>query len=138
MPPTNADYAKINIACKELNIDKHQLLGDRYGVESSKELNRAQLQDLYNHFHVLGWRVKRKASGRTSPRYSDRAQRKVVALWITLHKEGVIRNGSDLALQAYVKRMTGIANLKWCDGGHCFVLIEALKGWALREGVDVN
>ncbi len=138
MPPTKADYAKINIACKELHLDKYQIIGDRYGLESSKQLNKRQLNDLYAHFRSLGWRVKRKKKSTSSPRYVDPVHRKVVALWISLHKAGVIRSSSDMALQAYVKRMVGVDNLQWCDGGHCRVLIESLKSWAIREGVDVG
>lgn len=138
MPPTRADYAKINIACKELGLDKYQLLSDRYNLETSKDLNFRQLHDLYAHFRSLGWRVKRKKKSNTSPRYIDAQHRKIVALWIALADAGVVKNRSDQALQRYVKRMTGITNLKWCDGNHCYKLIESLKSWAIREDVDVD
>jgi phage gp16-like protein len=140
MPPSKADYAKINIACKELGLDKYELIGDRYGLESTKQLGIRQLADLYAHFRSLGWKVKagKGREGKISPKYGSAVQRKVVALWITLSKAGVVRNGSDKALQAYVKRVTGVENLKWCDGGHCYSLIESLKSWAMRENVDVE
>lgn len=134
--PTKADYAKINIACKELGLNKHQLLADRYGKDSSKELTTANLFDLYRHFHNLGWRVRRRTGGKTSPKYDDARQRKVVALWIELHKAGVVKNSSDRALQVYVKRMSGIENLKWCGAQECFRLIESLKKWGARNGID--
>jgi phage gp16-like protein len=132
MPPTNADYAKINIACKELGLDKHQLLSDRYKVESSKDLNLWQLQDLYKHFRALGWQAKPAKDGKRSPKYSERQHRKIVALWITLAKAGKVKNPSDRALQAYVKRVTGIDNLAWCGGDECHKLIEGLKAWDER------
>lgn len=134
--PTKADYAKINIACKELGIDKYQILSDRYGIDSSKKLTVLQLQDLYSHFKRLGWRVKRGASKKLSPRYADAIHRKVVAMWIEMHQAGVVKNGSDQALQAYVKRQTGIENLRWCQGLECHQLIEGLKAWGEREGLD--
>jgi hypothetical protein len=136
MPPTKADYAKINIACKELGLDKHQLISDRYKVESSKQLNAWQLADLYKHFSRLGWKVKRSKTSKTSPKYNDAQKRMVVALWITLAKAGVVKNSSDNALQAYVKRMTRIDNLRWCDGADCDRLIESLKSWAKREELE--
>ncbi len=138
MPPTKADYAKINIACKELGLDKHQLISDRYGIESSKELRPRQLADLYAHFRGLGWKVKRKQKSASSPKYDDPQKRKIVALWITLGKAGVVRNRSDTALQAYVKRMCGVENLKWCHGEDCDLLIESLKAWGKREKIDVD
>jgi len=138
MPPTNADYAKINIACKELGLDRHQLLSDRYKIESSKQLTAWQLADLYKHFNGLGWRVKHSGKNNLSPKYDDRRHRKIVAMWITLHKAGAVKNSSDLALQAYVRRTTGIDNLRWCGDKECFALIEGLKAWGLRAGVDLQ
>ncbi|BDD85956.1 hypothetical protein [Desulfofustis limnaeus] len=69
--PTNAEYAKINIACKQLGIDKYQLLSDRYGLGSSKDLNRRQVWDLLEHLRRLGWRAKRSNKTPTSPVYLD-------------------------------------------------------------------
>lgn len=138
MPPTNADYAKINIACKELGLDKHQLLSDRYKVESSKNLSRFQLADLYQHFRAQGWKAKQAKESKLSPKYDNPQHRKVVAMWITMHKAGVIKNGADRALQAYVKKVTGIDNLAWCGGDECFKLIESLKSWGKRKDVDFD
>lgn len=140
MPPTKADYAKINIACKELGLDKHQLISDRFGIESSKELKPGQLVELMAHFRHLGWKVKRSkqptSKGTNSPYYQDGKMRKIVAMWITLHNAGATRSGTDAALQAYVKRMTGVSNLRWCDGAQCFKLIESLKQWGVRKNVE--
>lgn len=133
--PTNADYAKINIACKALNIDKYALLADRYGLTSSKDLNARQTVDLLRHFNTLGWRPTRK---NTSPKYTDAKARKAVALWITLGKAGVVRNSSDQALQNFVKRVTGVDSLSWCDPGQLGKVIEALKDWAKRENVALE
>lgn len=136
--PTNAEYAKINIACKDLGIDKYALLLDRYKVESSKQLTPRQTWDLLSHFKSLGWKPKRGGRKNTSPQYDDARARKIVALWITLHKAGKVRNGSDQALQKMVKRVTGVDNLTWCDGGQLNKVIEALKDWAKREQVDIE
>ena len=131
--PSRAEYAKINIACKELGIDKYQILADRYGLESSKQLDRFQTQDLLAHFRKLGWKVKRKNTAPASPQYKDGARRKVVALWIELYQAGFVRVRSDKALQAYVKRMTGVDNLAWCSGRQVSMLIESMKQWLERE-----
>ncbi len=132
MAPTNAEYAKINIACKQLGLDKYGLLADRYGLESSKDLSWRQVFDLLRHFGALGWRPKR-GKGKSSPRYNDPQQRKVVAIWITMAKAGMVRNSADAALQKYVKKMTGKDNLKWCDTKDMNLLIESLKSWSARE-----
>jgi len=136
--PNKADYAKINIACKELGLDKYQLISDRYGLESSKQLTTAQLFDLYRHFKSLGWKVRRRTQSKASPRYVDSQARKVVAMWLALAKNGIVKDRSDQALQAYVKRMTGIDNLKWCEGAELFRLIESLKKWGGRHDLDLS
>jgi phage gp16-like protein len=59
--PTRADYAKINIACKDLGIDKHHLVADRYAVDSTTKLTPLQTADLLRHLKSLGWKPRRKA-----------------------------------------------------------------------------
>ncbi|PID59336.1 GemA protein [candidate division KSB3 bacterium] len=136
MPPTRAEYAKINIACKELGIDKKDLLADMFGLESSKQLTRTQTFKLLEHLKRLGFKPKR--GKKTSPSYTNGQMRKIVALWITLAQAGVVKNSSDRALQAYIKRMTKKDNLAWCDGKDLSIVIESLKRWATREDVDVD
>ena len=142
MAPTNAEYAKINIACKQLNIDKYGLIADRYGLESTKNLTRQQTRDLLNHFGALGWKPTRgKNSGRKSkcsPKYDHPMMRKVVALWITLADAKVVKNPANYAMQKYVKRMTGKDNLRWCDKDDLRIVIEGLKRWGKREDVDLD
>lgn len=136
MTPTKADYAKINIACKELGLDKYQLLFDRYGLESSKQLTRFQLSDLYDHFKSLNWTPKRTKKAVV---YPEPVQRKVQALWITLAKACVIRNGSDRSMNVFVEGQTEIANLRWVKEQHHFdILIKALKEMGKREGIELG
>ncbi len=136
--PTKAEFAKINIACKELGIDKYQLLADRYRLNSSKDLSRTQVWDLLGHLRRLGWRAKRSKKAPTSPVYLEEQKRKIVALWIALHKAGVVRDRSDRALQHYVKRMTGVDNLKWCEGAQINAVCQSLIEWGRRVDIDVD
>ena len=141
MAPTHAEYAKINIACKALGLDKYSLLEDRYGLETSKDLSRVQTADLLHHFSTLGWRPTRahgKKMGKCSPRYADPQMRKVVAMWITLAAAGVVKNSADYAMQSFVKRVTKKNNLSWCDGVELNNLVESLKEWGTRKGVHFD
>ena len=142
MSPTNAEYAKIKIACKQLGIDKYALIADRYSLESTKQLTKQQTRDLLQHFGVLGWKPTRGKSNskksKCSPKYDDPQMRKVVALWITLADAGVVKNRANYSMQKYVKRMTGRDNLRWCDGADLNVLIDGLKAWGKREDVDLD
>jgi len=131
--PTRADYAKINIACKELGLDKHQLLADRYGLQSSKELTGTQTFDLLRHLQSLGWRAK---SGRGAPGKADRTrpgyiaikpgpaagqQRKVLAMWARL-------GYAPEKLHERCRRQFGVDRFEWVtEYAHLHVLITDLS-----------
>lgn len=143
MPPSQAALAKIHIAKKELGLTDEiyrDILHLHFKVDSAAKLSERQATILLNTFRAKGWQAKRRPSKPTkaSPKYDDGQRRKVVAIWITLHQEGVVKNGSDKALQAYVKRLTNVDNLLWCDGGQLWTLIEGLKKWAKREKVELE
>ena len=64
--------------------------------------------------------------------------KKLQALWIGAWNLGIIRNKSDKALLAFVKRQTGVDHTRFLrhkeDGDKA---VEALKAWMAREaGVD--
>ena len=89
-------------------------------------------------FKTKGWKEGRSKKKSSSPRYEEPYKRKIVAIWITLHKAGIVRNGKDQALQAYVKRITNIENLRWCFESDCYPVIESLKDMAKRNGVNLD
>lgn len=63
---------------------------------------------------------------------------KLRALWISGYHLGVVRDRTDRALCAFLKRQTGIEHTRWLrDAGDARRVIEALKAWLAREaGVD--
>lgn len=63
---------------------------------------------------------------------------KLRALWICGFHLGVVRDRTDRALCAFLKRQTGIEHTRWLrDAGDARRVIEALKAWLAREaGVD--
>lgn len=63
---------------------------------------------------------------------------KLRALWISGHHLGVVRDRTDRALCAFLKRQTGIEHTRWLrDAGDARRAIEALKAWLGREaGVE--
>ena len=146
--------AKIHIAKKELGFSDEvyrDILQARYKKGSAAMLTRFEADDLIRHFKTQGFKVRRPAPAvrrnaegeggpfafKSSPTYEEPMARKIVALWITLALAGAVKYSSDSALQAYVKRMTGVDNLAWCDDGQLWKLIEALKKWAKRKGVEI-
>jgi len=138
MPPTAAQNKKIHLAKNQLGLSDEvyrDILRVNFKVKSSKELSSFQAERLLELFKSKGWKARPAKKKGYSPQYDDLQHRKIVAMWITMADAGVIRNRSDKALQAYVKRVVKIDNLKWCDGEDCRILIESLKSWGKREDV---
>jgi phage gp16-like protein len=141
MAPSRAALAKIHIAKKELGLTDEvyrDILSLRFKVNSAAKLTDRQATVLINSFKAHGWKQRKSTKKPTSPKYDNPQMRKVVAMWITLGQKGVVRNSSDKALQAYVKRMTGVDKLLWCNGLQLDTLIKSLKKWAIREKVDLD
>ena len=140
--PTRADLAKIHIAKKELGMTDEEycdILRERFGKESAKDLTGGQTFRLLSYFRQKGWKPKWRHGilpGATIP--ADGQSRKILALWITLAKAGVIRNQSTHALLSFVKRMTSVDNLEWCTAAQKSAVIEALRAMAERGGVGAH
>lgn len=141
MPPSRADLAKIHIAKKELGLTDQvyrDILMEQFRRDTAARLTPGQAFKLLQHFQRLGWKPKsqQRLPGMAAP--PDGQSRKIQALWITLHQAGVIRDGRDQAMLAFVKRITGTDRLQWCDVGQKARVIEALKAMAAREHVDIG
>ncbi|MEW6427305.1 MAG: regulatory protein GemA [Thermodesulfobacteriota bacterium] len=140
MPPTKAQYAKIHIAVKALGLDDEEyrdILHHRFQVRSSRELTERQAEALLLVFRTAGWNpAPRAMPGRkAAPPVSreDAQGRMIRGLWITLAKAGAVADGSERALNRYIKRMVRIDALRFCTPGHKSRLIEHLKSWEKRD-----
>lgn len=60
------------------------------------------------------------------------------ALWISAWHLGIVRDRTDRAMVAFVRRQTGIDHINWMrDPADGHKVVEALKGWIAREaGVE--
>jgi hypothetical protein len=61
---------------------------------------------------------------------------KVRALWWTLYWLGAVDSPNDRAIDAFVERQSGVSALRFLDSRQAHAVIEALKAWAARSGVD--
>lgn len=52
--------------------------------------------------------------------------------WLTLAHYGELRNTSETALLAYVKRITGVARFEWLKQPQMTVVVETIKKWVVR------
>jgi len=135
--PSRADLAKIHIAKKELQLDDdtyRAILREQCGADSARDLSPAKVGRLLAHFKRLGYRVKSpRKSGTTRPLASDPQSKKIRAIWLDLHEMGVVKNPSEVALAAYVKRMAGVDALQFATTAQKHRVIEALKQWRERS-----
>jgi phage gp16-like protein len=141
--------AQIHIAKKQLGLDN-----DVYSCLLDHETSKASCSDmslaeLYRVLHVMkqkGFKPKRKSSSKSRrlspPSGTTKVEEidKIRAIWITMFNQNFVRDGSEAALDAYVKRMTakhnkglGVESVAWLEGKIVIVVIESLKNWHKRE-----
>ncbi|EHF4787286.1 regulatory protein GemA [Salmonella enterica] len=126
----------IHIAKNKLGIDTdtyRQMLLSITGVTSTSTMNPGQLKKVLNVMKDKGFRVKPAAKARSSRPLVDTPQvKKLRALWLEMHQQGKVRDSSEVALQAWVKRETGVDKLQWLEPGMASLCIEKLKKWQKR------
>ncbi|MFT4190879.1 MAG: regulatory protein GemA [Comamonas sp.] len=113
-------------------------------ADSSVAMTVPMLERALDQLKRAGFKVRAKAGSKARP---DRVQtpspeaRKVRALWLFLHHLGAVRDPSERALAAYVKRIGKVDDLHWARGvrwdlpearDRMELIIETLKKWAMR------
>lgn len=141
----------IHIAKTQLALDDDTyrlLLKAETGKTSCKNLGTKQLQQVLTTIESKGFKCrpskrndKQRLKGRLSPRSGTAKHAtidKIRAIWITMYKQGHIRDGSEDALNKYVQRMTkqgngeGIASVAWLSASQAYTVLEGLKKWQCR------
>lgn len=142
----------IHVARRDLKMadDTYRaILGGLELPASTAELTVPQMEYVLEHLKRCGFKVrsKSKSAARTKTGKPQRSRsmahepvdQKVRALWLFLHQLGLVKNPSEAALAAYVKRIAKVDALQWADGKTTLALIETMKKWAMRilpERVD--
>ena len=133
----------IHVAKGELRMDDdtYRSVLERFGKRtSSTEMTIPELETVLEHLKRSGFQVRstnKSPSARKPARPSralaqDAESKKIRALWLFLHELGVVKNPSEEALAAYVKRIAGVDALQWVNGNQAERLIESMKKWAMR------
>jgi len=134
-PFRNAMLAKVHLAAKELGLDedsRRDILERITGQRSAAGLDDRQLDKVLDEFKRLGWKPMSKGAG---PKAADSPMaRKARAMWLSLWNLGVVRTGTEKALEAFGARQLGVDRLQWADQSQGYRLIEALKAMAERAG----
>lgn len=130
----------IHIAKSQLGIDDdtyRNMLKQLTQKDSTKQLTVGQLNRVIAHLQGLGFKIKSK----TNPKQvaaKDPQSQKIRALWRELHEHGHVTDNTEVALSAYVKRITGIESLAWLNTAQASQIIETLKKWLSRTELSTQ
>lgn len=142
----------IHVAKRELKLTddayRAALAGAANGKESSADMNLKELESVMTSLKNAGFKhqLKRKQK-RLSPAADTRVKAdeisKIRAVWITMFKQRLLRDGSESALNSYVKRMTvqlnngvGVDEVAWLNCYLAVKVLESLKNWHRRLMID--
>ena len=131
----------IHVGKRELGLDDETyrtLLSGCVAKDSTSTMSVPELERVLERMKRSGFKVRVKSArppaqsrpGRPLAQYPE--ARKVRALWLFLHQLGAVKNPSEEALAAYVKRIAKVDALQWTNGNQTEALIETLKKWAMR------
>lgn len=128
----------IHVGRRDLQLDEDVYRGilsaKSGGKQSASECSVRELEAVLAHLKVAGFKIRTsKPKGEPSRALAqDPESRKIRALWLFLHELGVVRNPSEDALAAYVRRVAGVDALQWISADQAGQLIETMKRWAMR------
>ncbi|MFQ2659232.1 gp16 family protein [Aeromonas caviae] len=145
----------VQVGRRSLGLDDEtyrELLTQHSGKRSAASLSIQELDKVLQAMKGAGFKptVKRGVKGGKQKRLSPArgaptrtAEIGVIrAIWITMAKHGLLRDGSETALNHYVERQTvrinngvGVAEVSWLDGALAYSVLESLKHWHKREMV---
>ena len=145
---------QIHIACRELGLDadaRHDIQIAACGKASMRDMAEADLQLVVNHLKDRGWkggfkqgakRPRNKGHHKAAPRGDLRL---VHVLWRKLGEAGALREPGRAGLNKFIRsRFEGtwksvpidVDTLR--DHRHISQIINALKDWCAREGVELK
>ncbi len=131
---------KIHVAKAQLHLDEttyRQLLNRVTGKTSCVHMNVSELAAVMEEMKAKGFKPRTKSSRRLSPKSKGGTVDKIRAIWITMAKQNFVRDGSEAALDAYIKRMQGVDHVGWLKGVAVDKALESLKNWHRREMAKV-
>ncbi len=145
--------AAMHIAQKALGLsadDASALKLSVTGVASAADMTATQRRQYLAHLaglqasaavargHQPAYVPKRPALVRNIDDSDDKQWSKARALWHALAAAGHVRTDTDAALQAYATRQTGVDAWRFMTAPQITKVIEAIKKWCKRTGVEVR
>ncbi|XKM14276.1 regulatory protein GemA [Orbaceae bacterium ac157xtp] len=125
----------IHIAKNQLNLDDdtyRHLLHTVTQKSSTKDMTICELEKVVESLKSKGFKVSSsKKSGKITA--TEPVHRKIRSLWLELADREVVKNRSEKAINAYVKRITGIETMNSLNTAQAMRVIESLKRWQARS-----
>lgn len=127
-------FASIYVGCKQLGIDEDDRRDLFERVTKKRSLKLMTFNEVKQVEKELGRLGFKKVSIPSQKSLEGAYAKKLQALWIGAWNLGIVKNKSDKALLAFVKRQTGVDHTRFLrhkeDGDKA---IETLKAWMARE-----
>ena len=123
----------IHVARRDLNLDEtnyRAILFAQGGNESLSAMPVDGMKKVLDYLKAQGFKVRTTKTDRKQATGKDAS--KVRALWLFLHELGAVRDPSEAALTAYVKRIAKVDDVQWMRGVRVESVIESLKQWCMR------
>ncbi|MGA9722681.1 MAG: regulatory protein GemA [Candidatus Binatus sp.] len=141
-PRRRVELAAIHVAKKQLRLDDdlYQAIVERVSakfratpISSSGQMTPRERKALLEEMRTLGFRRIERPERWEKPLAPGEGQfKKILALWAELGATGTLHDGSEKALRAFVKKMTGLESPRWLTAAQSNKVIEGLKAWLAR------
>ena len=148
-----AQLAAVHIAQKALGLsadDAEALKLAVTGVASAGAMTSPQRRKYLAHLSTLqarqaaargdkpAYQPDRAMAQRSGDDPDDQRWHKARRLWTLLANAGHVHVNTDAALIAYAKRQTHVEHWRFLNDAQITSVIEALKRWCLRVGVQIR
>lgn len=148
-----AQLAAVHIAQKALGLTADDALALKLavtGVASAGDMTSLQRRKYLAHLSTL--QARQAVAEGSKPAYQpqraplqhsiddarDDRWHKARMLWTLLAQAGHVHTNTDAALMAYVRRQTNLEHWRFLNTVQITRVIEALKRWCLRVGVQIR
>lgn len=118
----------IKAAQRKLGLDDEtyrSMLQAVTGKRSTTDMDHRELQRVCDRLRNVGFKPAKTIN-------NDAQIGKIRSLWAELADAGIVRNGNEKALLAYVRRITKTERMEWCTVKQLQAVIETLKAWGDR------
>lgn len=124
----------VRAACKRAGLDDSARRDMQAGLVERGVVQHASMADM--SLADLGHMLDHLNRGWSGPAGHRAHVGKIRALWWSLYWLGALHDPNDKAIDGFVNRQTGVSALRFLDHRGASSVIEALKSWAIRDGVQ--